>query len=213
MGRLEKRTSVRNKLCVVVGSGKPAAAAAAKIVLAGGRVRVIGMRFSSQFACLDRVEMVRAAYQGRLLKDASLVVAASSAKLDAQVLRDARARRILSATAADVASGRILVQDKPSPRPASSGSRDAKTAVTARLEPSGRAAIRATLGEVYAHLARILSVVRPRAVKLLPNAPRRRAYFEALADDVFLAVIRRDGCEKALARAEKLLKSAAAREA
>ena len=213
MGRLEKTTSVRNRLCIVVGSGKPAAAAAAKLVLAGARVRVIGMRFSSELACLDKVEMVRSAYQGRLLKGALLVVAAATAKLNARVLGDASVRRILCATAADVASGRILVGKELPPRPGGPASRAGKTAASARREPSGAKAIRATLGEVYAHLARILSVVRPRAVKLLPNAARRRAYFEALADDVFLAVIRRDGCETALARAEKLLKSAAAREA
>lgn len=60
------------------------------------------------------------------------------------------------------------------------------------------------LDPVYAELAQILSAVRQRAIDGLP-VKTRMAFFETLADDAFLDMIRREGHVKALVIAEGLL--------
>jgi precorrin-2 dehydrogenase/sirohydrochlorin ferrochelatase len=65
--------------------------------------------------------------------------------------------------------------------------------------------IASTLDDAYADLAWVLAALRPRAMKGIKSSLRRREFFEALADDRFLDLIRTHGRAHALAEAERLL--------
>jgi len=179
---------IEGKLAVVVGAGALAASAVRALLAAGAHVRVVAKRFPRGFLSSPAVERVRDDYRRRHLTGAALVVAAASNAINSRVKSDARAQRVILAVPDSPESGDIVL---PPPEKAA--------------PPSRLSELPVDLDDVYAKLAAVLSKVRPRALKLVPDARRRRAFFEALADDAFLDGIRRDGVGPALARAEKLL--------
>lgn len=69
----------------------------------------------------------------------------------------------------------------------------------------GMEGIAGLLDPAYAGLARILAAVRIRAIAGIKDARARRAFFETLADDRFLDIIRREGRDKAMLAARALL--------
>ena len=195
------------KLAVVVGAGSVAARKAAALLAAGARVRVVGKEFADEFADLPGIEAVREAYKKGDLKGASVVIAATdSSAVNAGVARDARDAGAL-----------VNVVDTPErcdftfPAVAQRGevaiavsTGGASPSLARRLKDE----IAGSLDDSYVELAKVLSKVRPRAMKEVTDAARRRAYFETLAGDGFLKLIKTKGHEKALAEALKLLEKA-----
>lgn len=183
---------VNGRLCVVVGAGASAVSCVRELLCAGARVRLVGRLPASLSAEAANIEVVPGKYRRAFLKGAALVVAASNGSVNARVARDARALRV-----------RVAKPGAPlCARPEAAG----------RLSSADRmvrdSTLVAALGDEYTQLARIIATVRPRAVRLITSPRRRLAFFEALADDSFLALIRRDGCQRALVAAEKMLNDA-----
>ncbi|MCD6406105.1 MAG: bifunctional precorrin-2 dehydrogenase/sirohydrochlorin ferrochelatase [Planctomycetes bacterium] len=195
---------IEGKLCVVVGSGSVAARKAAALLEAGARVRVVGKRFSADFAELDAVERVRAAYHKRYLDGARLVVAATSeSAANRLVARDARAAGIL-VNAVDMPDECDLIF------PAVTRKGDVSVAISTggaspTLARRLKERIETSIEDAYGDLAAILKAVRQRAIEGIPDKHRRRAFFEKLAGDDFLEMITREGRGKALDVAEELL--------
>ncbi len=203
MKSLQADIQVSDKLCVVVGQGSSAAAAALALVAAGARIRIIAARCPASLRTLPDVDLLRVTYKSAHIKGAFLVVAASAPALNKRIIRDARkAGALLSVPSSPAASDIVLEQP---------------STVTRRKDPAPKAqppvsvdagALRLTLGDVYAHLARIVCTLRPEAISRIPNPRRRTAFFEALADDDFLDCIRVHGHAAALDRAQGLLSEA-----
>ncbi len=195
---------IEGKLCVVVGSGRIAARKAAALLEAGARVRVVGRRFSADFAELDAVERVRAAYDEHHLKGALLVVAATSdSATNRAVASDARAAGIL-VNAVDMPGECDLIF------PAVTRKGDVSVAVSTggaspTLARRLRERIETSIGDAYGDLAAILKAVRQRAIEGIADKRHRRAFFEKLAGDDFLEIITREGRDRALDVAEELL--------
>src|ERR1700744_1838449 len=84
---------VENRLCVLVGGGKVAARKCRALLDHGARVRVVATALADD-AVWDTagVEVIRSAYDSKLLQDAFLVIAATNDEtINARVERDARA--------------------------------------------------------------------------------------------------------------------------
>jgi len=186
---------VKGEICVVVGAGRLAQQAVRELASAGARVFAVAGRFPSHFPRCEH--FVIGSYRRNHLKDAFLAVAASGGSVNAAVKRDARRAKIHLVAPA----GRSKVH------PPSTGA-VSRPAPSRTRRPVRDGAVLAALGDEYAHLGRIISAVRRRAVDEIRDPRRRAAFFEALADDSFLETIRREGCERALAAAENLLENA-----
>jgi siroheme synthase-like protein len=201
---------IEGKLAVVVGAGKVAARKAAALIDAGAQVRVVAKEFAPEFYDLEGFEALREAYKRNHLEGASVVIAATdSPAVNARVAKDARAGGAL-----------VNVVDTPDlcdfTFPAVAQRGDVAIAVsTGGASPSLarklKDEIAGSLDDAYVELAKVLGKVRPRAMKEITDAARRRAYFEKLAGDGFLDLIRSKGQEKALAEALKLLDAAGKR--
>lgn len=195
---------LEGKSCVVVGAGKVAARKAAALLEAGARVKAVGKRFSAEFDRLAGVERVKGAYSRRHLKGAAVVVVATSdPAVNRAAARDARAEGAL-----------VNVVDTPGECdfifPAVSRKGEISVAVSTggaspALARRLKDKIAASVDDVYADLAAVLKHVRRRAIEGMPDPAHRRAFFEALASDEFLDLIKREGQEKALRAAEALL--------
>lgn len=195
---------LEGKLAVVVGAGKVAARKAAALVAAGARVRVVGKAFSRDFDEIEGVEAVRAAYRRNHIEGASVVIAATdSGAVNAKVARDARSEGAL-----------VNVVDTPElcdfvfPAVAQKG--DVSIAVSTggaspTLARKLKDEIAGSLDDAYVALAKVLATTRPLAMKEIPNAARRCEYFETLASDGFLKLLKSKGHDKALAEALRLL--------
>jgi siroheme synthase (precorrin-2 oxidase/ferrochelatase) len=182
--------SVKGRLCVVVGAGASAVAAVRELLCAGARVRLAGRLPAGLSAEAEHIAVVPGKYRSAVLKGAALVVPASSAAVNAAVTRDAKSLRVRVA--------------KPSAPLCASPANAGSLSSTDRMVRDNT--LIAALGDEYAHLGRIIALLRPRAVKLITSPRKRLSFFEALADDAFLEVIRRDGCQRALLAAEEMLK-------
>jgi precorrin-2 dehydrogenase/sirohydrochlorin ferrochelatase len=185
---------VEGRLCVVIGSGARAVAAASELLRAGARVRLVAHRAPSGLDRACNIELVRGPFSPRHLAGALLAVAAASDETNRAAERAARRSGVLVVTPGSPGSGDLVIEPPAPP-----------TRVLSRRRPTGADAVRLALGDEYAQLAKIIAAVRSRATKSIKNGARRRAFFESLADDSFLDIIRADGCAKALLRAEDLL--------
>lgn len=195
---------LEGKLCVVVGGGRVAARKAAALLEAGAVVRVAAERFSRDFDALDDAECVPEAYSRRHIEDAAVVIAATSdPNTNLAVAADARKLGAL-----------VNVVDTPAECdfifPAVSRKGDVSVAVSTGgasplLARQLKDKIETSIEDTYGELAKVLKAVRRRAIDGIADGARRRAFFEALASDEFLEVIRRDGTDSALRQAESLL--------
>jgi len=195
---------IEGKLAVVIGAGRVAARKATALLAAGARVRVVGKDFAPEFDALKGVEAIRAAYRRQHIEGAWVVIAATdSPKTNSLVARDARRVGALVNVVdtpelcdfifpAVVQKGEVAIA-------VSTGG--ASPTLAKRLKDQ----ISSSLDDAYEGLAKVLAAVRPRAIEAIPDPARRREFFETLADDRFLAVLKKDGYDQALAKARKLL--------
>ena len=204
MKTLPVNLCLEGKLAVVVGAGKVAARKAAALVSAGATVRVVGKRFAAEFEALEGIEAVRSAYARNHLEGAAVVIAATnSAAVNGRVARDARQLGAI-----------VNVVDRPAISdfifPAVAQKGDVAIAVSTggaspMLAKRLKDEIANSLDDAYADLAWVLAALRSRAIKGIRSSARRRKFFEALADDRFLDIIRTRGRQHALAEAERFL--------
>ncbi len=204
MKSLAVNLCVEGRLAVVVGSGKVAFRKAQALAEAGARLRVVGKRFATEFDSLSDLEAIRGAYKRNHLDGAVVVIAATDSQAtNARVARDARAQGALVNVVDKSALSDFIF-------PAVTKRGDVQVAVSTggaspTLAKRLKDEIAASLDDSYADLARVLGAVRPRAMREIGSAARRREYFETLADDAFLETIKSEGHAKALRAAEKLL--------
>ena len=197
---------LEGKLCVIVGAGKVAARKAQSLIDAGARLRVVAEHFNTDFDDLDSIERVSASYEKRHIEGARLVVAATScSQTNSRVARDARSIGAI-----------VNVVDTPRECdfifPAVSQKGDISVAVSTGgasplLARKLKEQIDSSIEDIYAELAAVLKKVRQRAINEIPNAKKRRAFFEELASDEFMDLIRREGPERAAVEAEKRLEA------
>jgi siroheme synthase-like protein len=195
---------IEGKLAVVVGAGKVAARKAAALLAAGARVRVVGKEFAPEFDTLEGVETIRAAYRRNHIDGAWVVIAATdSGKINSQVARDARKAGALvnvvdTPELCDFVFPAVVQKGEVAIAVSTGG---ASPTLAKRLKDQ----ISSSIDDAYEGLAKVLAAVRSRAIKAIPDPARRREFFETLADDKFLAMLKKDGYDKALAKAQKLL--------
>lgn len=195
---------LEDRLCVVVGGGSVAAPKAEKLLEAGARVRVVAEEFTEELAALEGIERVSGSYDKHHLDGAAVVVAATDdPETNARVAHDARAIGAL-----------VNVVDTPDLCefifPAVSRKGDVSIAISTggaspALARRLKEKIDSSIDDVYGQLAAVLKEVRQRAIDGLPDAARRRAFFEDLASDEFLEFMRENGPETAAAEATQRL--------
>jgi precorrin-2 dehydrogenase/sirohydrochlorin ferrochelatase len=85
--------NIKEKVCVVIGGGEVAERKVKKILLCGGKVRVVSPDLTpllSKWASQGKIDYIQRKYHCRYLKKASLVYAATSdRRVNAQIARDA----------------------------------------------------------------------------------------------------------------------------
>lgn len=196
--------NIEGKLAVIVGAGKVAARKAESLLAAGARVRVVGSEIGKEVEAVTGVEAIRAAYRRNHISGASVVIAATDdPSLNAKVAKDARKIGAL-----------VNVVDTPDlcdfVFPAVARKGDVAIAVSTggaspTLARKLKDQIAGSLDDSYEGLAKVLATVRQRAMKDIPDPARRMKFFETLADDRFLAYVKKNGHDKALAEALRLL--------
>ena len=98
------------RFCVVVGGGRVGERRAIGLVDQGARVRIVAPTITDRLADLEGFEWIRCDYGSELIEGAFLVIAATdSAKINARVVDDCRARNILVANAAVAEEGDFVV--------------------------------------------------------------------------------------------------------
>ena len=195
---------IEDRLCVVVGGGNVATPKAAKLLEAGAKVKVVAEEFTDDLAALEGIERVLGSYDKHHLEGAVVVIAATDdPETNAGVARDAKAIGAL-----------VNVVDTPELCefifPAVSRKGDVSVAISTggaspALARRLKEEIDSSIDDAYGQLAAVLKEVRQRAIDGLPDAERRRAFFENLASDEFLEFMRENGPENAATEAAQRL--------
>lgn len=195
---------LEGKTAVVVGAGTVGARKVRALLDAGADVRVAAESFCEEFEAITCIERIEGPYEWACLADAAVVIAATDdADLNARISRDARAAGAL-----------VSVVDAPGISdfvfPAVAKKGDVAIAVsTGGASPTLAKRLKNQIADVlddeYAALAKVLGKVRAEAIASIADPELRREYFETLAGDSFLAVLKEEGYDEALMRAEAML--------
>lgn len=173
---------MRGRLAVVVGGGAVGRRRAQALLAAGAAVRLVCLEGRPEAAA---IEWLTQAYEPRHLEGASLVFAAATREVNAQVVADARALGVWACDAAEPDHGDFVT-------PATVSRGDVVVAVSTgvpALTRRLRQRLEGEIGQEYAAWAALLAGLRPRILAEVPEQ-RREALWQALTDDGWLSRLR-----------------------
>jgi precorrin-2 dehydrogenase / sirohydrochlorin ferrochelatase len=185
-----------DRLTVVIGGGPVAVRKAAGLLGAGARVRMVcpdlkGIGPAGEFNGEERVERVSEEYCSEHLDGAVLVFAAATPEVNAQVVADAKARRIWVNSADDPQTGDFFI-------PAVARRGELVIAVgTGGAAPAAASYVRDLLDKQFddswAIWLEIQRELRPIILQTVGDRDKRRMLFDRLADPAWLPQIRAQG--------------------
>jgi precorrin-2 dehydrogenase/sirohydrochlorin ferrochelatase len=196
---------VTGRWCVVVGGGKIGERRAIGLAEQGATVRIVSPSITDRLADLEAFEWIRCEYGNELIDGAFLVIAATdSAKVNAQVVSDCRARNILVSSASVADDGDFIV-------PASIRREDLLVTVsTLGASPTLASVLREDIekqyGPEWAAMTSIMGLLREELnLRHATEDWRKRAVRAVLASEPVWEAIRRGDAVEAEALARRCL--------